>query len=145
MTGLPLASPRDVRWMVATVHGRKKEFGLMMGLFCLATAIGLARPQLLGAMVDGIVGGTTAARVNLLATLFVAVLLPQAAVRGVAKMRCRIFSEGVLADTRERFVADALGLGLEMAEAAGTGDLLTAPPRTCPASTRRSATRSRRS
>ncbi|SHF58601.1 ABC transporter ATP-binding protein [Streptoalloteichus hindustanus] len=126
MTGLPLATPRDVRrWAVTTVRGRKKEFGLVLGLFCLATTIGLARPQLLGAMVDGIDGGTTVATIDLLAGMFVTVLLLQALARGAARVRCRLFSEAVLADTRERFVANALRLSLETAETAGTGDLLS--------------------
>ncbi|MFD9888397.1 ABC transporter ATP-binding protein [Amycolatopsis sp. NPDC059027] len=126
MKKLPLASQRDVRrWALRTANAHRREFALMLGMFCLATLIGLAGPQLLGRLVDGVVEGGTAARVDLLAVAFVVVLLAQAAARKAARFRARKFGELVLAETREGFVGNALTLPLGTVEAAGTGDLLS--------------------
>ncbi|MFF0146516.1 ABC-type multidrug transport system fused ATPase/permease subunit [Amycolatopsis sulphurea] len=125
-TRLPLASRREVRrWALRTAAAHRREFSVMLGLFCLATLIGLAGPQLLGRLVDGVVEGTGSARVDLLAAAFVLVLVLQALAKKAARFRGRMFGERVLAQTREQLVTNALDLPLGRVEAAGTGDLLS--------------------
>ncbi|WP_326567049.1 ABC transporter ATP-binding protein [Amycolatopsis rhabdoformis] len=126
MKRLPLASRRDVRrWAARTAAENRREFSVMLGLFCLATLIGLATPQLLGRLVQGVVDGGTTTRVDLLAAGFVVVLILQAWAKKAARLRGRMFGERVLAQTRERFVGNSLSLPLGTVEAAGTGDLLS--------------------
>ncbi|MCU1681584.1 MAG: multidrug transporter ATP-binding protein [Amycolatopsis sp.] len=126
MRRLPLASAKDVRaWIVATARTNRREFGLMIGLYCLATVIGLVGPQLLGRLVDSVLRGTTTTQVDVLAGAFLVVLLVQAAFKKAARFRARVFGERVLAHNREQFVASALTLPLGTIEAAGTGDLLS--------------------
>jgi ABC-type multidrug transport system fused ATPase/permease subunit len=126
MKKLPLASAREVRgWIATTAKHNSREFSVMIGLFCLATVIGLVGPQLIGILVDSVASGTTAARIDLLAGAFVVVLLTQAAVKRLAQFRARVLGERVLAATREELVGNALTLPLGTVEAAGTGDLLS--------------------
>ncbi|MEC3977048.1 ABC transporter ATP-binding protein [Amycolatopsis sp. H20-H5] len=126
MKKLPLASTREVRkWAVTTARTNGREFSLMIGTFCLATLIGLAGPQLLGLLVDSVTAGTTTGRIDLLAGVFVVVLLLQAWIKRGARLRARKFGEHVLADTREQFVGNALTLPLGTVEGTGTGDLLS--------------------
>ncbi|MEU7478409.1 ABC transporter ATP-binding protein [Lentzea sp. NPDC042327] len=126
MTGLPTAPPRAVRdWAVATARRHGGRFAVVLLCFGLATLIGLARPRLLGAVVDGVGSGAGRGHVDLLACLLLLAVAGQAAARGLAKARCRVFSETVLADTRERLVDDALALPLDVVETAGAGDLLS--------------------
>ncbi|MEV7093852.1 ABC transporter ATP-binding protein [Amycolatopsis sp. NPDC051045] len=126
MKRLPTASRQDVRrWALKTAANHKREFGLLLGSLAAATLIGLAGPQLLGALVDDVAGGTTTGHVDVLAMVFVAILLLQALARKVARLRGAMFGELVLAETREEFVGTALQLPLGTVEAAGTGDLLS--------------------
>ncbi|MBB4687534.1 ABC transporter ATP-binding protein [Amycolatopsis jiangsuensis] len=125
-TRLPLASRHEVRrWAVRTAAEHRREASVMLGLFCLATLIGLAGPQLLGRLVDGVVEGSSTTRVDLLAAAFVVVLVLQAWAKKAARFRGRVFGERVLAQTREKLVTNALDLPLGTVEAAGTGDLLS--------------------
>ncbi len=126
MKKLPLADKREVRrWIRETARDNRREFSLMIGLFCLATVIGLAGPQLLGALVDEVVEGTTTTTITVLAIAFVVVLAAQSWTRGLARLRARVFGERILARNREEFVGNALDLPLSTVEAAGTGDLLS--------------------
>ncbi|MGW4061105.1 ABC transporter ATP-binding protein [Amycolatopsis sp. NPDC004747] len=126
MKRLPTADRRDVRrWAVQTAKNHQREFGLLLGSLAVATLIGLAGPQLLGSLVDDVAAGTTTGHVDVLAAVFVAILLLQAVARKVARMRGAVFGELVLAETREEFVGTALQLPLGTVEAAGTGDLLS--------------------
>ncbi|MFC3453591.1 ABC transporter ATP-binding protein [Amycolatopsis speibonae] len=126
MKKLPLADRKDVRrWIRETARDNKREFSVMLGLFCVATAIGLAGPQLLGALVDEVVEGTTTTTITWLAVAFVVVLGAQAWFKGLARLRARVFGERILAHNREEFVGNALNLPLGTVEAAGTGDLLS--------------------
>ncbi|MFI7116634.1 ABC transporter ATP-binding protein [Amycolatopsis sp. NPDC049868] len=126
MKKLPLADKKDVRrWIKETARANKREFSVMLGLFCVATAIGLAGPRLLGALVDEVVEGTTTATITWLAIAFVVVLGAQAWFKGLARLRARVFGERILAKNREEFVGNALNLPLGTVEAAGTGDLLS--------------------
>jgi ABC-type multidrug transport system fused ATPase/permease subunit len=126
MKRLPTASRRDVRrWALKTAAAHKREFGLLLGALCVATLIGLAGPQLLGSLVDDVAAGTTPGRVDVVAAVFVGILVLQAVARKIARMRGAVFGELVLAETREEFVGTALQLPLGTVEAAGTGDLLS--------------------
>ncbi|WP_206784506.1 ABC transporter ATP-binding protein [Amycolatopsis sp. MtRt-6] len=126
MKRLPTAARRDVRrWAWQTAKAHKREFGLLLGSLAVATLIGLAGPQLLGALVDDVAAGTTTGHVDVLAAVFVGILLLQAVARKIARMRGAVFGELVLAETREEFVGTALQLPLGTVEAAGTGDLLS--------------------
>ncbi len=126
MKRLPTASRRDVRrWALKTAATHKREFGLLLGALCGSTLIGLAGPQLLGSLVDAVAAGTTTGRVDVVAAVFVGILVLQALARKVARMRGAVFGELVLAETREEFVGTALQLPLGTVEAAGTGDLLS--------------------
>ncbi|MFF1606314.1 ABC transporter ATP-binding protein [Amycolatopsis sp. NPDC058278] len=126
MKRLPTASRKDVRrWALKTAASHNREFGLLLGSLAVATLIGLAGPQLLGALVDDVAAGTTTGHVDVLAAVFVGILVLQALARKVARMRGAVFGELVLAETREEFVGTALQLPLGTVEAAGTGDLLS--------------------
>ncbi|UOZ08666.1 ABC transporter ATP-binding protein [Amycolatopsis sp. WQ 127309] len=126
MKRLPTASRRDVRrWALRTAAAHKREVALLLGALAASTLIGLAGPQLLGSLVDAVAAGTTTTHVDVLAGVFVVILLLQALSRKVARMRGAVFAELVLAETREEFVGTALQLPLGTVEAAGTGDLLS--------------------
>jgi ABC-type multidrug transport system fused ATPase/permease subunit len=126
MKRLPLASGRDVwKWVKLTARNNRREFSLMIGLFGLATVIGLAGPQIIGMLVDSVIAGTSTSRIDLLAGAFVVILLVQSALKRLAQFRSRVLGERVLADTREELVGNALTLPLGTVEAAGTGDLLS--------------------
>lgn len=126
MKRLPTASRRDVRrWAVRTAAAHRREVALLLGALAVSTLIGLAGPQLLGSLVDAVAAGTTTTHVDVLAGVFVVILLLQALSRKVARLRGAVFAELVLAETREEFVGTALQLPLGTVEAAGTGDLLS--------------------
>lgn len=126
MKRLPTASRRDVRrWALRTAAAHKREVALLLGALAVSTLIGLVGPQLLGSLVDAVAAGTTTTHVDVLAGVFVVILLLQALSRKVARMRGAVFAELVLAETREEFVGTALQLPLGTVEAAGTGDLLS--------------------
>jgi ABC-type multidrug transport system fused ATPase/permease subunit len=108
-----------------TARNNRREFSVMIGLFGLATVVGLAGPQIIGTLVDGVVASTSAGRIDLLAGAFVVILLVQSALKRLAQFRSRVLGERVLADTREELVGSALTLPLGTVEAAGTGDLLS--------------------
>jgi ABC-type multidrug transport system fused ATPase/permease subunit len=121
---LPLAPGAQARaWAAGTFRANRVESLAVLGLFCLATVMGLAGPQILGLMVDSVTGA--GGRIDLLALVFVVVLVVQAAVRRLARFRAGVLGERVLAQTREGFVEQALRLPLGTVEAAGTGDLLS--------------------
>jgi len=126
MKKLPLASGREVwTWVKATARNNRREFSVMIALFGLATVVGLAGPQIIGLLVDSVIAGTSATRIDLLAGAFVVILIVQAAMKRLAQFRSRVLGERVLADTREELVGNALTLPLGTVEAAGTGDLLS--------------------
>jgi ABC-type multidrug transport system fused ATPase/permease subunit len=108
-----------------TARNNRREFSVMIGLFGLATVIGLAGPQIIGMLVDSVIAGTSTSRIDLLAGAFVVILLVQSALKRLAQFRSRVLGERVLADTREELVGNALTLPLGTVEAAGTGDLLS--------------------
>lgn len=123
---LPLATSSDVRaWAWTMLIRNRREFSLMMSLFGVATIAGLLGPQLLGLLVEGASGTATRWSVDAIALAFVGVVVIEAALRGAATMRAKIFGERVLAEAREGIVEHAVQLPISMVEAAGTGDLLS--------------------
>ncbi|WP_236790493.1 ABC transporter ATP-binding protein [Amycolatopsis sp. GM8] len=121
---LPLATARAARgWLRATLRTHRGPFAIVVGLFGLAALAGLAGPQILGYLVDSAVSGH--ADIELPAVLFVVLLIVQATLKRIARVRAGILGEQVLAETRESFVGEALRLPLSTVEAAGTGDLLS--------------------
>ncbi|WP_209670927.1 ABC transporter ATP-binding protein [Amycolatopsis magusensis] len=102
----------------------RRDFVLVILFFCLAGAAGLVGPQLLGMLVDSVTEGGGLS-LDLLALVFVGILVVQAVLKKAANRRAGLLGERVLAKTREEFVDDALKLPLGTVEAAGTGDLLS--------------------
>ncbi|WP_051580668.1 ABC transporter ATP-binding protein [Pseudonocardia acaciae] len=121
----PLAGPREVRawlWTVATTN--RAAFAAMLTLFGLATGAGLVGPWVLGELVESVRRGAATTAVDLLALLFVGVLLVQAALRAWARFVAAVFGERLLAKAREDLVHHAVELPLDTVETAGTGELL---------------------
>lgn len=122
---LPLATPAQARtWARVVLREHRARFATVVALLLLAGVVGLAGPQILGSLVDGVLGGAGTARIDLLAGLFVLALVAQAGLRRFARLRAGMLGEQVLARNRERFVGDALALPLGTVEAVGTGQLL---------------------
>ncbi|WP_199429398.1 ABC transporter ATP-binding protein [Qaidamihabitans albus] len=123
---LPLATRADAgAWARATWRSNRRDFLWVTALFGLATVTGLAGPQILGHLVEEVASGSGTRGVDVLALVFAALLLGQALLKKVARVRAGVLGERVLARTREEFVAGTLRLPLGTVEAAGTGDLLT--------------------
>ncbi|KAA9161094.1 ABC transporter ATP-binding protein [Amycolatopsis acidicola] len=121
---LPLATPKRARgWARETWRTHRRSCVLVLVLYGLAAIAGLAGPQILGELVDSVAAGH--ANIELLAALFVLLLVAQAALKRTARVRSGMLGEQVLAETREGFVGQALRLPLGTVEAAGTGDLLS--------------------
>ncbi|MFC5996152.1 ABC transporter ATP-binding protein [Pseudonocardia hispaniensis] len=122
----PLAGPEQARgWFRETVRVNRSRFAVTTGLLAAATLAGLVGPQLLGQLVDLVVGGVGTDRIDLIAVAFVAVLIVQAALQRMARLHSGVLGEKVLAQTREALIERSLRLPLGTVEAAGTGDLLS--------------------
>ncbi|MEU5274356.1 ABC transporter ATP-binding protein [Streptomyces hygroscopicus] len=123
-TPLPVAPARDTRAYARRLALRHpRELTAVLGLYALAAGCGLAGPGLLGELVgDTHDGDGVIARTALLICVFVIAqaLLTHAATYATARL-----GEKVLAELRERFVGDVLGLPLAIVERAGAGDLVT--------------------
>lgn len=125
MLRLPLATGAQARaWAGRTFRRHRLEVVTVLGLFCVSALAGLAGPQILGLLVDSVTGAG-GGRIDLLALVFVVVLLVQTVLRRFARLRSGMLGERILAQTREGFVEQALKLPLGTVEAAGTGDLLS--------------------
>lgn len=123
---LPLASAAVARrWAAMTFRANRREFVLVLVLFGIAAVAGLAGPQLLGLIVDEVSGAESSINIDVLAVVFVVVLVAQSWLRRSARLKAGVLGERVLAETRETFVGQALRLPLGTVEAAGTGDLLS--------------------
>ncbi|MGH3451978.1 MAG: ABC transporter ATP-binding protein [Haloechinothrix sp.] len=122
---LPLADARMVRrWLSRVARDSGRTFAGMLGLFVLATLMGLVGPQLLGVLVAAVAEGRQVA-VDALAAGFVVVLLAQTAARRLAHVRAAAVGEKLLATAREEFVDQVLRMPVGTVVAAGTGDLLS--------------------
>lgn len=124
---LPVAKP----WQVWTEIKRlfRAHRGRFLGAAALhvsAAVAAIAGPALLGHLVDAAVGGSlTPSRLNWTVALLAAALLLQAALTGAGMWASLVLGEGVLADTRERFIDKVTGLPLSVVERAGSGDLVS--------------------
>nr|WP_042183692.1 ABC transporter ATP-binding protein [Kibdelosporangium sp. MJ126-NF4]CEL15745.1 putative ABC transporter ATP-binding protein [Kibdelosporangium sp. MJ126-NF4]CTQ93671.1 putative ABC transporter ATP-binding protein [Kibdelosporangium sp. MJ126-NF4] len=125
-TTLPLADKRTVRtWIWAVAARNKWSFLGMMSLFGAATLVGLVSPQLLGELVDSVSEGTTTSHIDVIALVFVGVLVLHAVLNRQAQFRAAVFGERLLAEAREGMVEHVVKLPLSTVESAGTGDLLS--------------------
>jgi ABC-type multidrug transport system fused ATPase/permease subunit len=123
---LPLATRAEARtWIRGTMREHRSGFTVVFVLTGLATAAGLAGPQILGHLVDGAASGAGAGSVDLLALAFGVLIVAQGGLKRAARLRAGVLGERILAANREAFVGEALKLPLGTVEAAGTGDLLS--------------------
>ncbi|SEF17612.1 ABC transporter ATP-binding protein [Jiangella alba] len=124
MSGLPVASARDVRRHARRLALRERRWVAgAAALHALGAASGLAGPWLLGGLVQDVTAGVDdVTRITLLICLFVTL---QAGLTAVAMFVSARLGEKVLAQLREEFVGDVLALPLGTVEEAGTGDLVT--------------------
>jgi ABC-type multidrug transport system fused ATPase/permease subunit len=92
-------------------------------MHALTAACGLVGPWLLGRLVEQVQSGVD--RVTAMALLIIVFLVLQAATLAVATYVTGRLAEKVVAELREDFVRDVLGLPLATVESAGAGDLIT--------------------
>jgi ABC-type multidrug transport system fused ATPase/permease subunit len=95
------------------------------GLHAVAAVSGLAVPWLMGQLVEGIRGGTSAFTVDKAALAIVGFVLVQSVLSRYANLASAKLGEQVLAELREEFVDRTLAIPVSTVERAGTGDLLT--------------------
>ncbi|MGH3099076.1 MAG: ABC transporter ATP-binding protein [Streptosporangiales bacterium] len=123
---LPVATGAEVRGYARSLLRRHpRQLGVTVLLHGSAAVTGLAGPYLLGQLVQGVVHGTTAMRVDVLAAVLAAFLLTQTILTRQARYASLVLGEKVMAELREDFVSGALSLPVGTIERAGTGDLLT--------------------
>ncbi|GIG30282.1 ABC transporter ATP-binding protein [Cellulomonas marina] len=122
---LPIADAAAVRSYAAELARRHRTPLVAIAvLHTLAAVAGLAGPYLLGRLVDAVVAGTTAARIDLLIGVGVVAVLVQTVLIRTAQRRSMVFGEEVFAELREEFVGTITQLPLSTVERAGTGDLV---------------------
>lgn len=122
----PLAGRREVRaWLWSVGTENRAAFAAMVALFALATAAGLVGPWLLGELVEAVQRGAEVRTIDLIALVFVGVLLVQTLLRRWVRFVAAIFGERLLAQAREDLVRHVVQLPLDTVEAAGTGELLS--------------------
>ncbi|MFE3458050.1 ABC transporter ATP-binding protein [Nocardiopsis aegyptia] len=122
-----MASPTTVRSDVRRLLSRERgPLTALTALTCLAGAVALAGPYLLGRIVDHLEAGTaTVGTVDRLAAAVVACALAQLVLTRYARLAAYRFGERVLRRLREDFVHGALALPTRVVERSGTGDLTT--------------------
>lgn len=122
---LPLAGRREVRaWVWQIVTTQRAGFVGMLALFIAAAVAGLVGPRLLGELVESVRPGAPTWRIDLIALVFLAVLLVETVLHRFAQFVAAVFGERLLADAREGLVHHSMRLPLDVVEAAGTGELL---------------------
>jgi ABC-type multidrug transport system fused ATPase/permease subunit len=125
-THLPVADTRAVRRYAASLARRHpRMLWSAVLLHVLAALAGLAAPRLLGGLVQAVETGTTAGHVDRVVAALAAFLLAQTVLTRYARYVSQVLGEQVLAELREDFVANTLGLPVGVVESAGSGDLLT--------------------
>lgn len=126
MTGLPIADRRTVRITVLDLFRADLRAMLLVLVLHSASAVtGLAAPWLLGRIVDAIVSGNGAGRVDQLALALVGFVLAHGILHRFANYTGYRLGERSVAKLREDFVARTLNLPVSVVERAGTGDLAT--------------------
>ena len=123
---LPVASSADVRGQARLLLAdHRRPLAGMLVLNGLAALAALAGPQLLGAIVESVRGGTSTSHLDRLALLLAAALLAQTGLTWWARRSAFVLGETVFARLRERYLERVLALPLSTVERAGTGDLVT--------------------
>jgi ABC-type multidrug transport system fused ATPase/permease subunit len=126
MSALPVAGPREVRaYAVRLARRHPRALGLSLGLYAAAALAGLVAPRLLGALVESVEEGTTAAYVDRIALLLAGAVLLQTALTKWSRTISLVLAEEVFADLREDFLERVVALPLSTVERAGSGDLLS--------------------
>ncbi|MGQ0577052.1 MAG: ABC transporter ATP-binding protein [Pseudonocardia sp.] len=125
-TPVPRAGRAEVRaWLGVQVRAAPLRLGIVVALFVIASAAGLAGPAVLGQVVDVLVAGGDTGRVDLLALVFVAALLLESGAVLLARTHGAELGEAVLARTREGFLHHVLRLPLTTVERIDSGELLS--------------------
>lgn len=124
MTELPVASRSAVRAFVRrSALKHRRELCLTLSFQALTAGCALVGPWLLGDLVQQVQSGVNRVGVMVL-SIFVFLLL-QAGTLWLANFASARLAEKVVAELREDFVRDVLGLPLGTVESAGVGDLIT--------------------
>ncbi|RKT12299.1 ABC-type multidrug transport system fused ATPase/permease subunit [Streptomyces sp. 1114.5] len=124
MSELPVASNRELAaYARRAVLAHRGEFALVVGLQALAAVAGLFAPWLLGTLVSDVTHGHDTVLRLVLSIL--GCLAAQAVLVRLAEYAAARLGEKILADLREEFVSDLLGLPPETVEDADAGDLIT--------------------
>ncbi|WP_335990243.1 ABC transporter ATP-binding protein [Glycomyces sp. MUSA5-2] len=103
----------------------KAAFAGVVALYAAAAGAGAALPVMLGEVIDGIGGGWTASRVDLVCGVIVALVLVQLILMRTGRRLGYRLGERAAARLRESFIDRVLRLPLGTVERAGTGDLAT--------------------
>ncbi|MGZ4595885.1 MAG: ABC transporter ATP-binding protein [Actinomycetes bacterium] len=123
---LPVASAADVRAKAKEIFAEhRRAVTWMLALHALAALAAVVGPRLLGALVQSVQDGTTAAHVDRIALLLAVALVAQTMFTFVARRRSFVLGETVFAELREGFLERVLRLPLSTVERAGTGDLVS--------------------
>ncbi|MFC4942829.1 ABC transporter ATP-binding protein [Pseudonocardia sp. GCM10023141] len=126
MTALPVATAARTRSVVgALLRPLRLRLALMALVFVAGTVAVLAIPLLLGGIVDAVIGGGPATRLDLLAAGVLAAVIVAAALGATGSVLLGRLGETMLAQLRERVVDRALHVPLATIERGGTGDLLS--------------------
>jgi ABC-type multidrug transport system fused ATPase/permease subunit len=124
-TLLPVADRGQTRREAGALIGRhRRALTIVVGLHTSATLAALPGPALLGRLVDGVLTGTTAARVDRLVLLLASALLLRVVLVAVARQRALVLAETVFAQLRDGFLRAVTRLPLSTVERAGSGDLV---------------------
>ena len=126
MTALPVAGAREVRaYAVRLARRHPRALGLSLGLYAAAALAGLVAPRLLGALVESVEQGTTAAYVDRIALLLAGAVLLQTVLTKWSRTISLVLAEEVFGELREDFLDKVVALPLSTVERAGSGDLLS--------------------
>jgi ABC-type multidrug transport system fused ATPase/permease subunit len=124
VSGLPVASGQVVRAYVRGVGGRhRRELAVTVALHALTAGCGLTVPWLLGGLVEDVTQGRNT--VTTVVSLILIFLIIQSGLLRLSRYASARLGEKVLAELREQFVGDVLGLPLASVEEADSGDLVT--------------------
>jgi ABC-type multidrug transport system fused ATPase/permease subunit len=124
MSALPVAAGLELAaYARRVIRANLAEFTLLITLQVLGAAAGLVVPWLLGDMVAAVAAGhdTVPGTVALVCVC----LIGQFVLVRYGKYAAAVFGEKVLAELRERFMADVLALPAEIVEDTDAGDLVT--------------------
>ncbi|MFB9905616.1 ABC transporter ATP-binding protein [Allokutzneria oryzae] len=107
------------------LRSEPRAVAVIVVLNCIAAALGLASPWLVGEIVNRVVAGAAVSTVDILAAAIVMFALAQMLVTRFGRYAAFRYGERALARLRERFVDDTLALPVSVVERAGVGDLIT--------------------